>query len=174
MNAAKGPGLRLQIVLSLAGVLLLSYVPLFFAIAGVTQATLLASREKAARSIGRAVAAHVAHAAESENAAGLDAVVAADVGDGGARAVAVFDPEGARVAGAGDAAELEKMASPARPFLESARAAHGVRGRVFDVVLPWKQAFTIGGGAMLVATLAGLLPALRAVKTRIPDAIAYE
>ena len=47
-------------------------------------------------------------------------------------------------------------------------------GFVFDVVLPWKQAFTIGGGAMVVATLAGLLPALRAVKTRIPDAIAYE
>ena len=47
-------------------------------------------------------------------------------------------------------------------------------GFVFDVILPWKQAFTIGGGAMVVATLAGLLPALRAVKTRIPDAIAYE
>ena len=47
-------------------------------------------------------------------------------------------------------------------------------GFVFDVVLPWKQAFGIGGGAMVVATLAGLLPALRAVKTRIPDAIAYE
>lgn len=47
-------------------------------------------------------------------------------------------------------------------------------GFVFDVVLPWKQAFGIGIGAMVVATLAGLLPALRAVKTRIPDAIAYE
>jgi two-component system, NtrC family, sensor kinase len=137
--AEKGPGLRLQIVLSLAGVLLLSYVPLFFAIAGVTQATLLASRERAARSIGRAVAAHVAHAAESERGAGLDAIVSADVGDGGARAVAVFDPSGTRVAGAGDAAELERMLSPARPFLESARPAHGARGRVFDVVLPAGQ-----------------------------------
>ncbi len=47
-------------------------------------------------------------------------------------------------------------------------------GFVFDVILPWKQVFSIGGGAMLVATLAGLLPALRAVKTRIPEAIAYE
>ncbi len=47
-------------------------------------------------------------------------------------------------------------------------------GFLFDVVLPWKQAFAIGGGALTVATLAGLLPALRAVKTRIPDAIAYE
>jgi len=123
-------------VLSLAGVLLLSYVPLFFAIAGVTQATLLASRERAARSFGRAVAAHVAHAAESSRGTDLDAVVAADVGDDGARAVAVFDRAGARVAGAGDAAELAGIVAPPRPFMEAAHAGHGARGRVFDVVLP--------------------------------------
>jgi putative ABC transport system permease protein len=43
-----------------------------------------------------------------------------------------------------------------------------------DLLLPWGQALGIASGAVLVASLAGLLPALRAVRTRIPDAIAYE
>ncbi len=136
MVPSKGFGLRLQIVLSLAGILLLSYVPLFFAIAGVTSATLLASRERAARSIGRAVAAHVARASDSNHGAALEAVLAADVGDGGARAVVVYDRDGARVAAAGDSAEIAHIEAPPRPFLESARPTRGARGRVFDVVMP--------------------------------------
>lgn len=44
----------------------------------------------------------------------------------------------------------------------------------FDLLLPWNQALGIAGGGILVSTLAGLFPALHAVKTRIPDAIAYE
>ena len=47
-------------------------------------------------------------------------------------------------------------------------------GFSFDLLLPWKQAIGIAVGGVAIATLAGLLPALRAVKTRIPDAIAYE
>lgn len=47
-------------------------------------------------------------------------------------------------------------------------------GFSFELLLPWKQALGIAAGCVGVATVAGLLPALRAVKTRIPDAIAYE
>jgi putative ABC transport system permease protein len=47
-------------------------------------------------------------------------------------------------------------------------------GFSFELLLPWKQVLCIAGGALLVATLAGLLPAMRAVKTPIPEAIAYE
>jgi len=47
-------------------------------------------------------------------------------------------------------------------------------GFVFDLVLPWKQAAAIAAASMLTATFAGLLPAMRAVRTRIPDAIQYE
>ncbi|MCE9565699.1 MAG: ABC transporter permease [Planctomycetes bacterium] len=47
-------------------------------------------------------------------------------------------------------------------------------GFVFDVVFPWKQALGIGGLSILTATLAGLLPAWRAIQTRIPDALQYE
>ncbi|HRG99318.1 MAG TPA: HAMP domain-containing sensor histidine kinase [Polyangiaceae bacterium] len=143
MTPAKGPGLRLQIVLSLAGVLLLSYVPLFFAIAGVTSATLLASRERAAHSIGRAVASHVAHATEAGQLADLDAVLTADVGSGGARAIAVFDLDGHRIVEAGELAELARLEAPPRPYRESARPAHGARGRALDVVLPAKAAAVV-------------------------------
>ena len=59
-----GPGLRVQILLALAGVILVAYVPLFFAIAQVTRATSFADREESARALGRAVAAHVGDVAE--------------------------------------------------------------------------------------------------------------
>jgi putative ABC transport system permease protein len=47
-------------------------------------------------------------------------------------------------------------------------------GFVFDVLIPWKEAFGIGLISMATATLAGLVPALHAVRLRITDAIAYE
>lgn len=47
-------------------------------------------------------------------------------------------------------------------------------GFVFDVVVPWREAMGIAIAAIATATLAGLVPALHAVRTRIPDAIQYE
>ncbi|HEX4608692.1 MAG TPA: FtsX-like permease family protein, partial [Urbifossiella sp.] len=47
-------------------------------------------------------------------------------------------------------------------------------GFMLDVVVPWREAFLIAGGALATATLAGLLPAWHAVRTRIPDAIQWE
>jgi putative ABC transport system permease protein len=47
-------------------------------------------------------------------------------------------------------------------------------GFLFDVVIPWKQSLGIAVVAIGAATLAGLLPAIRAIQTRIPDALQYE
>jgi putative ABC transport system permease protein len=47
-------------------------------------------------------------------------------------------------------------------------------GFVFDVVVPWREALGIAVAAIFTATLAGLVPALHAVRTRIPDAIQWE
>ena len=47
-------------------------------------------------------------------------------------------------------------------------------GFLVEVLVPWKQAAGIAAGAVGVAALAGLLPALHAVRTRITDALAYE
>ncbi len=129
-------GLRMQILLALAGILLMSYVPLFFAIAGVTRATLLASRERAARSLGRAIAAHVADAEASGAPGQLSDVLGSHAGEGGARALAIFGADGRRVAGAGNAEELAALRVPQPPYRESSGPARGVRGRAFDVVVP--------------------------------------
>lgn len=47
-------------------------------------------------------------------------------------------------------------------------------GFIFDVVIPWKQTAVIAGVSIATATIAGLLPAVRAIQTRIPDALQYE
>ena len=52
-------------------------------------------------------------------------------------------------------------------FLEEA-------GYVFPVYVPWVEAAAMMAAALAVATLAGVGPALYAVRERIPDAIAYE
>jgi putative ABC transport system permease protein len=47
-------------------------------------------------------------------------------------------------------------------------------GFVFDMLVPWKSGLGIGVVAVAAASLAGLVPAMHAVRLRIPDAIAYE
>ena len=44
----------------------------------------------------------------------------------------------------------------------------------FPMIIPWREALGIGAIAVGIATLAGLIPALHAVRLRIVDAIAYE
>ncbi len=44
----------------------------------------------------------------------------------------------------------------------------------FEMLIPWQQALGIGAVAIVTSTLAGLLPALHAVRLNITDAIAYE
>jgi putative ABC transport system permease protein len=44
----------------------------------------------------------------------------------------------------------------------------------FPVLIPWLEAAMIAGIALVTATLAGLVPALQAVRLRIAEAIAYE
>lgn len=132
-SARTGPGLRVQIVLALAGVMLLAYVPLFFAIAQVTRGTSLAYREDAARSLGRAVAAHVAEVRTNDPAA-LERTIASHVGDGGALAVGVYGPARELVARGGPEASL--LTAPPLPYGEAARRVSSSSGRAIDVVLP--------------------------------------
>jgi len=137
-----GPGLRLQILLALAGVILFAYFPLFFAIAQVTRGTSLAYREDAARSLGRAVAAHVADTHRTD-ASALERTIASHVGEGGALAVAVFGPDGEPIARQGH--ELSTLRAPSRPYQEAATRTMAASGRVIDVILA-----SDGGTAVLV------------------------
>jgi putative ABC transport system permease protein len=47
-------------------------------------------------------------------------------------------------------------------------------GFVLPVRIPWQEAAVIGAASMLTATLAGVWPAIRTSRLRIPEAIAYE
>ncbi len=44
----------------------------------------------------------------------------------------------------------------------------------FPFRIPWREAVIIGAASMLTATLAGIWPAIRTSRLRIPEAIAYE
>ncbi len=128
-------GLRLQIVLSLVGLMALAFVPLYFAIASVTHLTLLSAREESARALGRAVAAHVADV-RSRDATGLERVLESHVGRGGVDAICVYRPDGSREACAGDAQEIPLMTAPPTPAGESVTTVRGATGRALDVVVP--------------------------------------
>jgi putative ABC transport system permease protein len=47
-------------------------------------------------------------------------------------------------------------------------------GYLFPMHIPWTESLVIATSALILATLAGLGPALYAVRQRIPEAIAYE
>jgi putative ABC transport system permease protein len=47
-------------------------------------------------------------------------------------------------------------------------------GYLFPVYIPWTGGLVIAAAAMITTTLAGLGPAIYAVRQRIPEAIAYE
>ncbi len=130
-----GPGLRLQILLALGGVILIAYVPLFFAIAQVTRARSLADREDSARTLGRALASHVGDVrADRELLAGR---LVSHIGEGGAAAIAVYDREGGVEASAGPRAEIESLRAPRRPYGEAATRISTPKGaRALDIILP--------------------------------------
>lgn len=47
-------------------------------------------------------------------------------------------------------------------------------GFTYAPLMPWRAVLTIAGGAVAMATVAGLFPAWRAVRTNVVDAIVYE
>ncbi len=136
MTETRAPGLRVQIILALAGLLILANVPLFFAVASVTRATLLGARVDAARALGRAVAAHVGDARKAGDRAALARILESHVGEGGALALAVYDAGGHLEASAGDPGELAVMRAPAHPYGESTTTVRGTIGRALEVAVP--------------------------------------
>lgn len=143
MAVAPRSGLRLRIILSLAGVMLLAFVPLFFAVAQVTRVTASAYREEAARGLGRAVAAHVGEVSARPGVSRdeLERAMRGHVGSHGALAIVLVDREGAVVARVGEA---EDLPSPKPPFGEAARPARASVGAALDVIVP------AGAGAVAV------------------------
>jgi len=129
-------GLRLQIVLALAGLMLLAFVPLFFAVASLTRATILGAREQSARMLGRAIAAHVADARARGGLRDVDRALLGHAGWDGVDAICVFARDGARIACEGSPLDAQSMMPPPAGGAESASVAHGPSGRSLEVVSP--------------------------------------
>ena len=122
--------------------MVLAFVPLFFAVASVTRATLLDAHEQAARALGRAVAADVGEA-RAHDPASLARTLESHVGAGAVEAMAVFDASGAREASAGNPIDLAAVRAPPRPYREGDARVRGAQGRALDVTVP------VGDGAVV-------------------------
>ena len=136
MISPRQAGLRLQIVLALAGLMLLAFVPLFFAVASLTRATVLGAREQAARALGRAIAAHVADARDDPDGGALQRALAGHAGWDAVDAICVFGSDGARLACAGATASAAQMRCPPRGASESTTLVHDASGRALEVLSP--------------------------------------
>lgn len=126
----------MQILLALAGLMLLAFVPLFFAVASVTRATLLGARETGARALGRAVAADVGEVRSRGDRAEIARVLESHAGLGAVEAACVWSATGEREACAGAPDDLAAMTAPPRPYRESDTRLRGASGRVLDVTVP--------------------------------------
>jgi two-component system NtrC family sensor kinase len=81
--------------------LAVAFVPLYFAVARLTEASLAAARRDAAGDLGRAVAAHVIAARPRRPSAEMEAMLEAQLSDGGVVAIGLYGAGGERVVAAG-------------------------------------------------------------------------
>jgi signal transduction histidine kinase len=128
-------GLRLQILLLLGGLLLLAFIPLFFAVATYTSVTLQQVRVGHARALGRAIAAHVAEARGSRNETELLGLLRAEVGTEGVEAIGVYDRAGKRVAAVGEPVAVDHLPVVGVASREALREVNG-SSSVLSVTVP--------------------------------------
>ncbi len=149
------PGIRVQILLALAGLLVLAFVPLFFAVASLTRSSLQNTRDSTARSLGRAIAAHVSDARRVRDPARLDELLQAEIGTGGLAAIAVYADDGRMVARAGPGDEAGVIPPVVPVDEERTRTVFTPHGRALEVLVP-------GHGGPVVALLRADDEAMRA------------
>jgi two-component system NtrC family sensor kinase len=127
-------GLRLQIVLALAGLMLLAFVPLFFAVASLTRATVVDAREHAARALGRAIAVQVTDAQRRGGPGAIERALGEIVESGDVDAACVFAVDGSRLACVGSAIDEHAMRSLASSRPGPTTVVRGGRGRALGIV----------------------------------------
>ncbi len=132
------PGLRLQILLLLGGLLLAAFLPLFFAVSTYTRFTLREVRATSARALGRAIAGQVSEARARRPARELAPLLAAHLGPTGVEALELLDGSGNVVTRVGDAAALSSM-ERVDPRREAIQHLETARGRAIAVVVPDSQ-----------------------------------
>lgn len=139
MSTVRQAGLRLQIVLALAGLMLLAFVPLFFAVASLAQVSVASAREQAARVLGRAIAAHVADARASGAPGAVERALEGHTGWDEVEAICVFQRDGTRLACAGSPPDAAAMHPPPPDSVERATVVHGGSGRALELLSPTRD-----------------------------------
>jgi signal transduction histidine kinase len=128
------PGIRLQLLLALGALLVLAFVPLFFAVASLTRAAMTHASATSARALGRAVAAHVLAANAARAPEAVSALLDAQVGQDGVEAVGVYDDQGMLAHAAGASRALLPARIPVGT--EQLREVSGPRGAGVLVIVP--------------------------------------
>ncbi|MEZ4312491.1 MAG: HAMP domain-containing sensor histidine kinase [Polyangiaceae bacterium] len=142
-------GIRLQMLLALGVLLVLAFVPLYFAVASLTRATLRQVRADAAVSLGRAVAGHVAVARETRAPAELEPLLSAQLGTGGVAAAGIYDSAGRLTAHVAEEGWRDSLPPAVTPVAERIEPVRTPAGTAQLLVLPQGQA---GSVAVLVRT----------------------
>ncbi len=130
------PGLRLQILLLLGGLLTLAFLPLFFAVATYTSVTLRDLRVQSARSLGRAVAGHVAEARGRRSADELRGLLDAAIGSEGVEAIGIYGVDGLPELRAGNPQVVDALGGPVDVTREALFDMEGSHGRAIAVAVP--------------------------------------
>jgi two-component system, NtrC family, sensor kinase len=130
------PGLRLQILLLLGGLMLLAFVPLFFAVATYTRLTLQQVRETSARALGRAVAGHVAEARSRRGPDQLSTLLDSEIGTEGVEAIGVFGKDGRAILRMGEPVAASTIAGPFDATRENAFHVTTSHGRAIAIAVP--------------------------------------
>ncbi|MGK3988347.1 ATP-binding protein [Sorangium sp. So ce136] len=156
-------GIRLQLLFALGALLVLAFVPLFFAVASLTRATMGGVRASSARAIGRAIAGHVAAARVNRSAPELSLLLEAQLGPDGASAVGVYDAAGALVDRAGEPEATAALPASVEAGAEVLRSARTARGGAILVIVPEHAGAPTtpragGPGAAQVGSVAVLVP----------------
>ncbi len=100
-------GLRLEWLVAFGALLVLAFAPLFFAVARLTTASMGSARERSARELGRAIAAHVADASRARSDDEIASLLEAQVDEQGIVGIAIYGADGAeRVSRGSESATL--------------------------------------------------------------------
>ncbi|HWP07109.1 MAG TPA: ATP-binding protein [Polyangiaceae bacterium] len=126
----------MRLLLLLGGLLIVAFVPLFFAVATYTSLTLQKLREAQARSLGRAVAGQVAEAGLHRPDDELMPLLRAQVGSEGLEAIGVYRGDGRPVARVGDPGAVSALPPLAKPDREGTADVTTAHGRALAVLVP--------------------------------------
>ncbi|MFO0758910.1 MAG: ATP-binding protein [Byssovorax sp.] len=129
-------GIRLQLLLALGSLFVVTFVPLFIAVASLTRASMAQARESSARALGRAIAGHIMAARAERGADELRPLLEAQIGQEGVAAVGIYDGAGRRLGQAGSAAALPALPTSVTPGDERLATVLTETGGALLVVVP--------------------------------------